>query len=70
MRGGFADEIAGVEFLEGGVDVFEVERNMAWHTVVDVGLDDAEQFGEERLGLLVKAETRKRLKRGDRRESR
>ena len=53
VRGRFAGEVPGVEFLEGGVDVVEVERDSRRDPVVGVDLDDAERLGVERLGPLI-----------------
>ena len=55
VGGGFAGEVPGVEFLEGGVDVVGVEHDARRDPVVGVDLDDAEHFGVERLGPLVAA---------------
>ena len=44
VGGRFAGEVPGVELLEGGVDVVEVERDERRDPVVGVDLDDAEQF--------------------------
>ena len=41
--GRFAGEVSGVEFLEGGVDVVEVERDDRRDPVVGVDLDDGER---------------------------
>ena len=46
----FAGEVARFEFLEGGVDVVELEDDGRRDSLVGVGLDDAERFGMERLG--------------------
>ena len=50
VGGRFAGEEAGVEFLEGGVDVVGVESDECHDPVVGVDLDDVEDFGLERLG--------------------
>ncbi len=50
VGGRFAGEVAGVEFLEGGVDVVEVEHDVRRDPVVGVDLDDGEHLGVERLG--------------------
>ena len=55
VGGGFAGEVSGVEFREGGVDVVEVEHDERRDPVVGVDLDDAEHLGVERLGPLVAA---------------
>ena len=55
VGGRFAGEVAGVEFLEGGVDVVEVERDSRRDPIVGVDLDDAENFDVERLGPLILA---------------
>jgi hypothetical protein len=41
VAGCFAGEVAGVEFLEGGVDSFEVKRDVGCHPLVNVDLEDA-----------------------------
>ena len=48
VGGRFAGEVAGVELLEGGVDVVEVERDARRDPVVGVDLDDAEHLDAER----------------------
>ena len=53
VGGGFAGEVAGVEFRDGGVEVVEVERDDRDDPLVGVDLDDAEHIGEERLGTFV-----------------
>ncbi len=53
--GRFAGEVPGIEFLEGSVDVVEVEHDTRRDPVVGVDLDDAEHLGVERLGPLVAA---------------
>ncbi len=58
VGGGFAGEVPGVELLEGGVDVIEVEHNAGHDPVVSVDLDNAEHLGMERLGPLVSARER------------
>ena len=55
MGGGFAGEVSGVEFLEGGVDVVKVEQDACRDPLVGVDLDDAQDLGVERLGPLVSA---------------
>ena len=55
VGGRFAGEVSGVELLEGGVDVVEVERDSGHDPVVGVDLDDAEHLGVERLGPLIPA---------------
>ena len=55
VGGRFAGEVSGVEFLEGGVDVVEVERDACRDPIVGVDLDDGEHLGAERLGPLVAA---------------
>ena len=54
MGGRFAGEVSGVEFLEGGVDVLEVERDVDY-PLVDVDLHKAEHLAVERLGPLISA---------------
>ena len=44
VGGRFAGEVPGVEFLEGSVDVVEVERDVRHDPLVDVDLDDAEDI--------------------------
>ena len=55
VGGRFAGEVPGIELLEGGVDVVEVEHDARRDPVVGVDLDDAEHLGVERLGPLVAA---------------
>ena len=55
VGGGFAGEVAGVEFGEGGVDVVEVEHDARRDPLVGVDLDDAEHLGAERLWAFVVA---------------
>ena len=49
VAGGFAGEVAGVEFFESRVDVLGVEQDGRRHTAVEVGLDEAEQLTDEPL---------------------
>ncbi len=58
VGGRFAGEVSGIEFLEGGVDVVEVERDVRRDPVVGVDLDDAERVGMEGLGPLIPARRR------------
>ena len=44
VGGRFAGEVSGVELLEGGVDVVEVERDARHDPLVGVDLDDAEHL--------------------------
>ena len=53
--GRFAGEVPGVKFLEGGVDVVEVEHDARRDPLVGVDLDDAEHLGAELIGLLIAA---------------
>ena len=53
VRGRFAREVPGVEFVEGGVDIVGVEHDACHDPLVGVDLDDAEHLGVERLGPLV-----------------
>ncbi len=53
VGGRFAGEVSGVEFLEGGVDVVEVERDAATIQFVGVDLDDAEHLERKSSGLLL-----------------
>ena len=55
VGGRFAGEVPGVEFLEGGVDVVEVEHDDRHDPLVGVDLDDHEHLDAERLGPLVAA---------------
>ena len=61
VGGRFAGEVSGVELLEGGVDVVEVERDACHDPLVGVDLDDAEHLGVERLGPWSRPEKRIRL---------
>ena len=47
VGGRFAGEVAGVEFLEGGVDVVGVEHDARHDPLVGVDLDDAEHLDAE-----------------------
>ena len=47
VRGGFAGEVAGIEFFEGGVDVVGVERDACHDPLVGVDLDDVEHLDDE-----------------------
>ena len=49
--GAFAGEVTGVEFLEGGVEVVEVERDCRCDPLVGVDLDDVQDIEAELLGL-------------------
>src|SRR6478752_2465339 len=49
--GAFAGEVTGVEFLEGGVEVVEVERDCRCDPFVGVDLDDVQDIEAELLGL-------------------
>jgi hypothetical protein len=53
VRRRFAREVPGIEFLEGGVDVVDLEHDERRDLVVGVDLDNVEQFGEEGLGALI-----------------
>src|SRR5205085_1179372 len=53
VRCRFPGEVAGVEFLERCVDVFEVEQNACCYPVVAANLDDAQHLEAERLGALA-----------------
>ena len=44
MGGRFAGEVAGIELLEGGVDVVEIEHNARRDPIIGVDLDNAEQL--------------------------
>ena len=48
VRGRFAGEVPGVELLEGGVDVVEVEHDVRRDPVVGVDLDEVEHLVVER----------------------
>ncbi len=61
VRGRFAREVPGIEFLEGGVDVVEVEHDARRDPVVGVDLDDDEHLGVERLGPLIAARVAARV---------
>ncbi len=50
VGGRFAGEVPGVELLEGGVDVVEIEHDDRRHPLVGVDLDNAERLGVERFG--------------------
>ena len=50
VRGGFAGEVTGIEFFEGGVDVVEIERDDCHDPPVGVELDDAEKIYAESIG--------------------
>src|SRR6201993_4928181 len=54
----FAGEVAGFEFREGGVDVFEIEQNPCHDPLVSVDLDDAEKFDLECLRSILARDTR------------
>ncbi len=62
VGGRFAGEVSGVELLEGGVDVVEVEHDARDDPLVGVDLDDAEHLGVERLGPWSRPEKRIRLR--------
>ena len=47
MGGGFAGEVAGVEFFEGGVDVVDVEHDNRRNPLVGVDLHDGEKLGKK-----------------------
>ena len=47
VSGRFAGEVSGIEFLEGGVDVVEVERDGGGEPVIGVDLEDAEHLCDE-----------------------
>ena len=51
MSSGFAGEVPGVEFLEGGVDVVDVEYHHRPDPLVGIDLEDAKYLREEPLGL-------------------
>ena len=51
VGGRFAGEVAGIELLEGGVDVVGVELETGHRPVVGVDLDDAERLGVEGPGF-------------------
>ena len=53
-----AGEVPGVEFLEGGVDVVEVERDGGDDPVVGVDLDDGEHLGGDLPGPVPRIEER------------
>ena len=53
MSSCFACEVPGVEFLEGGVDVVEVERDGGDDPLISVDLGDAEHFCAKRIGSLI-----------------
>ena len=53
VGGRLAGQVPGVELLEGGVDVVDVERDACHDPLVGVDLDDAEHFAAERLRPLV-----------------
>ena len=53
LGGGFAGEVLGIELLEGGVDVVDVEREERRDPVVGVDLENVEHISVERLGPLV-----------------
>src|SRR4051812_47321231 len=55
MGGRFAGKVAGVKFLEGGVDVAAVEPYTRDDALMCVDLDDAEHLGVERVGPLIGA---------------
>ena len=61
VGGGFAGEVPGVEFREGGVDVVGVEHDARHDPLVGVDLDDVERLDVERLGA-VAAEKQIRLR--------
>ena len=50
MRGRFAGEVSGVEFLDGGVDVVDVEPDACRDPVVGIDLNNVEHFGTEFAG--------------------
>jgi hypothetical protein len=45
VRGGFADEIAGVQLSDGGVDVIRIEHNACHDLVFGVDFKDAQRLG-------------------------
>ncbi len=62
VRGRFAGEVPGVEFLEGGVDVVGVECDAGHDSFVGVDLDDVEQLVIERVGRWSSPTDRTRLR--------
>ena len=59
VGGRFAGEVPGIEFVDGGVEVLEVEHDDRRDPAVGVGLDEAEHISEERLG---RSSTEKRVR--------
>ena len=53
VRGRFAGEVTGVEFGEGGVDVVEVEIDLAHHQPVGVDLGDLQRSTQNASGPRV-----------------
>src|ERR1700730_1231942 len=49
----FACEVSSIEFLEGGVEVVEVERDVGYHPLIDVDLEYAQRLTVEGLGPLI-----------------
>ena len=56
VGGRFAGEVAGVELLEGGIEIVKVEGDVRRDPLVAVDLVDAECIDVERLGPLVAPE--------------
>src|SRR6516162_11526577 len=50
VGGRFAGEVSGVEFLEGGVDLVDVEQDAGRELAFGVDFDEAEHLTTERLG--------------------
>src|SRR3954465_10818831 len=55
VSGRFACEVSGVEFLQGCLDLVEVEHDVCRYSVLAVELDDAERLAVERLGSFIVA---------------
>ena len=53
MRCRLAGEVSRLEFLDGGTDVVDVEKDAGCHPAIGVDLDDAEHLGVECVGPLV-----------------
>ena len=60
VGGRFVGEVPGVEFLEGGVDVVDVEHDHRRDPLVGVDLDDAEKLHRGTPRAAVRDETRVR----------
>ena len=63
VGGGFASEVPGLEFLEAGVDVVDVENDDRCDPLVGVDLKDLKSIGLNCLGLAAQARRSLRMRR-------